>query len=53
MKHTSINNPFKVQKNQHPTPIINNNHMDKNPGLVIQNGDLVTIDYNEFGMLDH
>ncbi len=44
VKHTSINNPFKVQKNWHLMPIMNNIHMDKNPRLVVQNGDLIMID---------
>jgi hypothetical protein len=49
---TSIDNSFQIQKNLHHAPIFDNIYMNKNPRLVVQNGDLVTIDWNESSLLD-
>jgi hypothetical protein len=47
VKCTSIDNSFQIQKNWHPTPILNNIYMNINPRLVVQSGDLITITWNE------
>lgn len=44
VKCTSINNLFKIQKNWHPMPIINNINVYKILGLVVWRGELITID---------
>ncbi len=44
VKCTFINNLFKIPKNWHPMPIIEKINVNKNLGLVVWRGDLVTID---------
>lgn len=44
VKCTSTYNPLKIEKNWHHYLIINNMDVHKNPGLVIQSGDFITID---------
>jgi hypothetical protein len=49
---TFMDNSFQIQKNWHPTPILDNIYMNRNPKLVVQSGDLVTIDENESSLLN-
>lgn len=49
---TSIDNSFQIQKNWHLWPIFDNTHMNRNPRLVVQSGDLIIIDWNESSLLD-
>lgn len=44
VKRTSTYNSFKIEKNWHHYLIINNMDVHKNPRLVIQSGDFITID---------
>jgi len=44
IRYTSIDNSFQIQNNWHHAPIFDNKYMNRNPKLVVQNGNLVTID---------